>query len=58
MPDNTSNRGHADRIRINVHEDYEVRYWCAQFGVTAAQLHAAVRAVGPMVADVRRYLGK
>lgn len=58
MPDNTANRGPADRSRINVHESYEVTYWCAHFGVTAAQLHAAVRAVGPMAADVRRYLGK
>ena len=58
MSDNTANRGPADRSRINVHQDYEVRYWCTQLGVTAAQLHAAVRAVGPMVSDVRRYLGK
>jgi Protein of unknown function (DUF3606) len=58
MPDNTANRGPADRSRINVHEDYEVRYWTNHFGITAAQLHAAVRAVGPMVADVRRHLGK
>ena len=58
MSDNTTNRGSADRNRINIHEDYEVRYWCAHFGVTAAQLHAAVRAVGTMAADVRRYMGK
>lgn len=58
MSDNTTNRGAADRSRINIHQDHEVRYWCAHFGVTAAQLHAAVRAVGPMVADVRRHLGK
>jgi len=58
MSDNTTNRGPADRSRINVHQDHEVRYWGAHFGVTAAQLHAAVRAVGPMVTDVRRYLGK
>jgi len=58
MPDNTANRGHADRVRINVHEDYEVRYWCGQLGVTPEQLRAAVRVVGPMVADVRRHLGK
>jgi hypothetical protein len=58
MPDNRSLRGKPDQIRINVHEDYELRRWCAHFGVTADQLRAAVHAVGPMVKDVQRYLGK
>lgn len=58
MSDDKTNRGPADRSRINVHEDYEVRYWCGQLGCTAAQLHVAVRAVGVMATDVRRYLGK
>ena len=58
MSDNRNLRGPADRSRINVHEDYEVRHWCSALDCTAAQLHAAVRAVGSMVTDVRRYLGK
>lgn len=58
MSDNRNIRGPADRSRVNIHEDYEVRYWCGAFGCTAAQLHAAVRSVGPMVTDIRRYLGK
>jgi len=32
--------------RINVTEDYEVRYWSEKFGVTAEQLLAAVQKVG------------
>ena len=56
MSDDRTNRGPADRSRVNVNEDYEVRYWCKEFGCTETQLRAAVRAVGVMVTDVRRYL--
>lgn len=31
---------------------------CAHFGVTEQQLRDAVKKVGPMVADVKRHLGK
>ena len=58
MADDRTIRGPADRARINIHEDYEVKYWTHKFGVTAAQLQAAVRAVGPMAHDVARRLGK
>jgi hypothetical protein len=51
-------RGPADRMRINLHEEYEVRYWTAVLGVTVSELRAAVDEVGPMVADVRRHLDK
>ena len=27
MADNKTERGAADRERVNVHEDYELRYW-------------------------------
>ena len=56
--DNLNLRGPADRERINVHEDYEVKYWTHKFNVTPAQLHAAVKAVGVMARDVARHLGK
>lgn len=58
MADDRHLRGPADRSRINVHEDYELKYWSQKFGVTADQLHAAVRAVGVMAHDVARHLGK
>ena len=58
MADDRSNRGPADRARVNVNEDYEVRYWCGKFGCTEAQLRAAVRAVGVMADDVERELKK
>jgi hypothetical protein len=50
MYDNTHSRGYAgDEKRVAI-EPYEVRYWCAKFGCTEAQLRAAVRAVGPIAA--------
>ncbi len=58
MSDDKTNRGPADRARINIHEDYEVKYWSHKFGVTADQLRAAVRAAGVMARDVARHLGK
>lgn len=58
MSDDKQNRGPADRTRVNIHEDYEVRHWTKHFGVTAEQLKESVRRVGPMVSDIQRDLGK
>ena len=58
MPDDTTNRGAADRARINVHESHEVAYWTKALGVSAEELRKAVEAVGPMADAVRKHLGK
>ena len=58
MPDDTTNRGAADRARINVHEDHEVAYWTEALGVSAEELRKPVAAVGPMAEAVRKHLGK
>lgn len=58
MSDDTSKRGAADRTRINVHEDHEVRYWTKTLGVSEETLKAVVSKVGVMALDVRRELGK
>ena len=42
--------------RININEDYEVRYWTQEFECTAIELRNAVRVVGAMVSNVRWYL--
>jgi NTP pyrophosphatase (non-canonical NTP hydrolase) len=42
-------------IRINVEEVYEVRHWAKQFGVSDAQLLAAVEQAGPLVDAVCQY---
>ena len=36
--DNPNWRGNPDRDRINVHEDYEVKYWTHKWGITKEQL--------------------
>jgi hypothetical protein len=58
MPDDHSKRGAADRDRINMYEDYEVRYWIQKWQVSREQLSGAVRQVGVMVKDVANRLGK
>jgi len=58
MSDDKSKRGGADRDRINVHEDYELRYWSEKFGVSPEKLKETVQRVGVMVTDVERELKK
>ena len=58
MADDLKNRGPQDRARVNTTEQWELSYWTNQFGVTEQQLKDAVRAVGPMVADVQKHLNK
>jgi hypothetical protein len=58
MADDLGKRGPPDRSKVNVHEAWEVAYWTREFGVTEAQLRAAVKAVGTSTVAVRKYLGK
>jgi hypothetical protein len=58
MADDTSKQGPADRIRVNVHEPYELRYWTTKFHCSEEQLVDAVEHVGVMAKDVERYLDK
>lgn len=58
MTDDKKNVGTQDRIRINVNEDYELQYWTKELEVSADELRAAVKAVGPTAAAVREHLGK
>ena len=56
MADDKTNRGPADRERINVHEDYELRYWSGKFGCTHEELKAAVKKAGVMAKNVEAAL--
>jgi hypothetical protein len=58
MADDKTKTGKADRIRINVNEDYELRDWAKKLSVTPEQLKAAVKKVGPVAAAVAKELGK
>jgi hypothetical protein len=56
MSDDKSKRGEPDRSRINLNEDYEVKYWTEKFNVTKEQLAVAINKVGNSADDVRRIL--
>lgn len=56
MADSKAHRGEPDRSRINLNEDYEVRYWTEQFGCTKEQLAVAITKVGNSPDNVRRVL--
>jgi len=56
MADDKSKIGKPDRIRININEGYEKEYWKKELDVSGQQLAGAVRVVGPMVKDVKKYL--
>lgn len=58
MADDLTKRRPQDASKVNVHESYEVRWWCHEFGVTEQQLRDAVKAVGVMASAVAKHLGK
>lgn len=58
MADDKTDRGPQDRARINMSEDYEVRYWMKKFNVTKEELASAVAKAGSSAAAVAHALGK
>jgi Protein of unknown function (DUF3606) len=56
MPDNLQNRGPQDRSRVNLNEEWELKYWTKEFRVSEDELRKAVRKVGPSVESVRKEL--
>lgn len=55
MSDDKNKRGSQDRNRISLTEDYEVRYWTEQLGVSREELEEAVKSVGNGAAKVREH---
>jgi hypothetical protein len=58
MSDNLKDRGPQDRSRINVNEDWELRYWTKELGVSEDRLRQAVQKAGVSADAVRKELGK
>lgn len=56
MSDNLTRRDQRDRSKINMHEDFEVKYWTKELGVTKKELQKAVDKVGNSAAAVRKEL--
>ena len=58
MSDDRTNRGAADRSRVNINEDYELRDWSKRLGVSPEELKKAVQKVGTSAKAIRKHLGK
>ncbi len=58
MSDNKDLRGPQDASRINVNEEYEVRYWSQKFGITADELRKAVQQAGVSAKAVEEQLAR
>jgi 3-oxoacyl-[acyl-carrier-protein] synthase III len=55
--DNLTKKEQSDRSQINMHQDFEVKYWTKELGVSKEQLQNAVDKVGNSAAAVRKELG-
>ena len=58
MADNLQSAGPQDRSRINVHEEWELRYWTQELGVSKERLAELVKEVGPSASAVRQRLSR
>ena len=58
MADDLTNRGQPDRSKINMSEDYEVKYWTRHFGTTPEELQKVVDRVGNSAKAVAKEFGK
>lgn len=58
MADDRNKRGPRDSSRINLSENYEVRYWTEALGVSEEELRQAVHAAGSSAKAVREHFGK
>jgi len=56
MADSKTDVGSPDRDRISLSEDYEVRDWSKNLGVSEERLREAIAAVGNSADKVREYL--
>jgi hypothetical protein len=54
MADNKLNRGQPDRSKINLSEDYEVKYWANERGVTRKEVGKIISKVGNSAAGLRK----
>jgi Protein of unknown function (DUF3606) len=54
--DNLTKKDQRDRSKINMHEDFEVKYWTHALGVSREKLQQVVEKVGNSAAAVRKEL--
>ncbi|HEX7288508.1 MAG TPA: DUF3606 domain-containing protein [Candidatus Angelobacter sp.] len=56
MSDNKNILGPQDQRRVNIHEDYEVRYWTKALHVSKEKLKELVAKHGDSAQELRRVL--
>ena len=54
--DDKTQRGAADRSRININEDYELAYWTRTLEVPEDELRNAAQQVGTSGEALKKYL--
>jgi hypothetical protein len=54
--DNLTKKDQRDRSKINMHEDFEVKYWTHALGISREKLQQVVDKVGNSAAAVRKEL--
>ena len=52
--DNLTRKDQRDRSKINMHEDFEVKYWTHALGISREKLQQIVDKVGNSAAAVRK----
>ena len=52
----TKVKGPEERIKVNINEEFDIKYWTQLFGCTEAELRSAVKAIGNSIDEVRIYL--
>ena len=58
MADDKKKTGTADRSKISLSQDHEIRYWTKHLDVSRDELQRAIEKVGNSAAAVRKQLGK
>lgn len=58
MADDLSNRRPEDSSRISMEEEWEVRYWTRELGVSREELGRLVKKYGHSAVKVRQHLGR
>ena len=58
MTDDLNKKRPKDASKVNIHESWEVAYWCKKWNVTKEQLITAVKVVGVSSLAVAKYLEK
>lgn len=58
MSDDLNKKRPQDASKVNIHENWEVIYWCHKWNVTKQQLVDAVKTVGVSASAVEEHLKK